>query len=805
MSRPIIPTPLICCRRPASPRPDAFIWHCVAPSSVAARRSGLLRLISSTLDLAVLLFLWTLMGTLAESFVFPQLLFNAGEQNLWEGDPVGYVRISGLIREFGTPVSAATSFLFSLASNRTKTTFMPILGFIVSAAFLRFPIPFLLCHTLHTLAFVFSAPPSTLFFLFLSSLTSIFRRPRPQRFGALNMTAALGPWIMRHPDVGGNTEQFLLQFCDARVFERGGVYAGYCASAQSSAPSPKEGLQWSSDEHLNVTSRAVAAALDDPEFPVHAQAARTEMVLLHDSDDRVAESQEGYPGSAQDIGDFDILNRSMEVIVEAFQTELLPVAAQLTAGLVRPSSFFLWKLTLPCFSLLGCGSRRDDDKTNAAMGVAKTIGTIISATDSAPEISVHVQEAIIFISFTLKNKIFDSFDNMHMYNLVDSLTFKLRAISPNLWPVFELMYNLFEPNAADSLEGMLLSLDNFVSYGSDVVKTRPDYQRMLLDVYQTSITSEQLGENDPATAVNGCKLADNIILNLRGSVDDLFRPIIVTALSQLDKAETAALRLANLEVLINAVLYSPAAALHIMETTQVGFVRKFSDSWFAAISDHNKMPRVHDKKLSSWRSQSSLAAPLVSALNIVDVTGDFSIGGEITVTWTTSTSDPQLFHQSFNDNYAIANNVDASTLSKTMELPVVPTTDGDFYITFVDISDINSVFATSQTFTISLEGTPHSLTVQPSAGAPATTKSSSGSKAASSTTTRTSRSPRSLAVLHCRLRLQHRPVRRIQHRRIRRLRLGLRPSSSPTTGAAVSTRASLLLVALGVAAAAVAL
>ncbi|KAJ7810557.1 hypothetical protein B0H14DRAFT_3480531 [Mycena olivaceomarginata] len=205
----------------------------------------------------------------------------------------------------------------------------------------------------------------------------------------------------------------------------------------------------------------------------------------------------------------------------------------------------------------------------------------------------------------------------------------------------------------------------------------------------------------------------------------------------------------------------------------------------------------------------ALAAPLVSALNIIDVTGDFSIGGEITVTWSTSTSDPagsfsiELFHQSFNDNYAIANNVDASTLSKTMELPVVPTTDGDFYITFVDISDINSVFATSQTFTISLEGTPHSLTVQPSAGAPATTKSSSGSKAASSTTnTNVQHEARSLAVLHRRLGLQHRAPRRIQHRRIRLLRLGLRPVELPTTGAAVSTRASLLLVALGVVAAA---
>lgn len=72
----------------------------------------------------------------------------------------------------------------------------------------------------------------------------------------------------------------------------------------------------------------------------------------------------------------------------------------------------------------------------------------------------------------------------------------------------------------------------------------------------------------------------------------------MTALSQLDKAETAALRLANLEVLVNAVLYNPAAALHIMESTQAGMARVFFDTWFAAINDHTKMPRVHDKKLS---------------------------------------------------------------------------------------------------------------------------------------------------------------------------------------------------------------
>lgn len=33
-----------------------------------------------------------------------------------------------------------------------------------------------------------------------------------QKFGALNMTAALGPWIMRHPEVKNKMEQFMLQF-----------------------------------------------------------------------------------------------------------------------------------------------------------------------------------------------------------------------------------------------------------------------------------------------------------------------------------------------------------------------------------------------------------------------------------------------------------------------------------------------------------------------------------------------------------------------------------------------------------------
>jgi hypothetical protein len=65
---------------------------------------------------------------------------------------------------------------------------------------------------------------------------------------------------------------------------------------------------------------------------------------------------------------------------------------------------------------------------------------------------------------------------------------------------------------------MLPSLDNFISFGSETIKSRPDYIQMLLDIYTTSLTNEQLGENDK---INGSKLAESMLLNLRGCLNDV--------------------------------------------------------------------------------------------------------------------------------------------------------------------------------------------------------------------------------------------------------------------------------------------
>jgi hypothetical protein len=88
--------------------------------------------------------------TLVSSFVFPKLCFTEEMLELWQADPVEYLRL-----ELGTnfhvhysvclnsdlrlsdendicqtPVVVATSFLLSLTTNRTKSTFLPIMSFI---------------------------------------------------------------------------------------------------------------------------------------------------------------------------------------------------------------------------------------------------------------------------------------------------------------------------------------------------------------------------------------------------------------------------------------------------------------------------------------------------------------------------------------------------------------------------------------------------------------------------------------------------------------------------------------------------
>ncbi|KAJ6476463.1 hypothetical protein C8R47DRAFT_1220304 [Mycena vitilis] len=116
-------------------------------------------------------------------------------------------------------------------------------------------------------------------------------------------------------------------------------------------------------------------------------------------------------------------------------------------------------------------------------------------------------------------------------------------------------------------------------------------------------------------------------------------------------------------------------------------------------------------------------------------------GGTMTIIWSRTSLDPvfsiELNHPSFNAAFAVANNVDPAATNVTVAIPPVPAED-NYTLTFVNVTDINDVFATSGSFSIgaATSASPSATSSRSEAGASGSrgvsggpTATASGSKA----------------------------------------------------------------------------
>ncbi|KAK0435018.1 Ser-Thr-rich glycosyl-phosphatidyl-inositol-anchored membrane family-domain-containing protein [Armillaria borealis] len=109
---------------------------------------------------------------------------------------------------------------------------------------------------------------------------------------------------------------------------------------------------------------------------------------------------------------------------------------------------------------------------------------------------------------------------------------------------------------------------------------------------------------------------------------------------------------------------------------------------------------------STYLALAALPLTLVHGLTISNPTETVTSTGPITISWQTSSGDPSVFsieliNQSFNSQYAIANNVDSSLGSLSLTFPrSLPSADG-YTIELVNISNINNIYAQTGTFSVS--------------------------------------------------------------------------------------------------------
>lgn len=139
---------------------------------------------------------------------------------------------------------------------------------------------------------------------------------------------------------------------------------------------------------------------------------------------------------------------------------------------------------------------------------------------------------------------------------------------------------------------MLPALDNFVSYGSEMLIQNPAYLGALVSMVEDIFHDEKVGGVD---RICGCKLAEALMLNLRGFIDQYVPIFIELAMNVLNSgdAKTKSYRVHLMEMVINAIYYNPALTLQILEVK--GWTNKFFSAWFSNIDSFR---RVHDKKLS---------------------------------------------------------------------------------------------------------------------------------------------------------------------------------------------------------------
>jgi hypothetical protein len=232
-----------------------------------------------------------------------------------------------------------------------------------------------------------------------------------------------------------------------------------------------------------------------------------------------------------------------------------------------------------------------DDKSITALGVLQTIGTLILTLESTPDVLLHLETILMpVISITLENKLYDLYNEI--FEIIDSCTFASKNISPTMWQAFELIHKTFKGGAELYLEDMLPALDNYVSYGSDMLVQNPAYLGALAGMVEDIFRNEGIGGVD---RISAAKLAEALMLNLRGSIDQYIPLFIDLSMSILDPADVKAktYRIHLMEMTINAIYYNPVLSLQVLEAK--GWTNKFFSLWFSNIDNFR---RVHDKKLS---------------------------------------------------------------------------------------------------------------------------------------------------------------------------------------------------------------
>ncbi|KXJ90565.1 importin-7 [Microdochium bolleyi] len=512
---------------------------------------------------------------LVTHLVFPVLCLTPEDLEKFEDEPEEYLhRKLNFYEEVSSPDVAATNFLVTLTKVRRKQTF-------------------------ELLTFVNSVVNEY-------EQAEESKKNHVAKEGALRMIGTLAPVLLgKKSPIADQVEYFLVRY----VFPDFKSPLAYLRARACDCIEKFEQLNFKDQNNLLVIYQNILNCMADSALPVRVTAALALQPLIRHDIIRTS-MQQSIPTIMQQLlklaneCDIDALANVMEDFVEVFAAELTPFAVALSEQLRDTYLRIVRDLVEKNDARAGDdGDFSDylDDKSITALGVLQTIGTLILTLESTPDVLLHIESVLMpVIQITLQNKLYDLYNEV--FEIIDSCTFAAKAISPTMWQAFELIHATFKSGAELYLEDMLPALDNFVQFGAGALAQKPEYVQALYGMVEDMFSDPKVGGVDRICA---CKLAEALMLSLRGSIDQQVTGFISMAMSVLNGSDVKvkSYKIHLLEMVINAIYYNPILALQVLESKQ--WTNKFFSLWFGSMDSFS---RVHDKKLC--------IVAIVSLLNI---------------------------------------------------------------------------------------------------------------------------------------------------------------------------------------------
>ncbi|KRX27346.1 Importin-8 [Trichinella nelsoni] len=490
-----------------------------------------------------------------QTVIFPLLCFSNEDDELWHTDPQEYIRSKlDLFDEFLKPSSAGIRFLHSVMKRKNY------LGELVK----------MVNHVLST--------PDV----------------APQHVdGAFNFFGVLSTKLTKKAYLPFVCEmlktQVIPRFSDPHGFLR--ARASYVIYMYSDCNFDDKDLI----EKMMIG--VIMLILNDPELPVKVDAALAFQSILRFDEEEDLSYITPYvrPLALGKISPFapllnllketecDDISNVLNRLVQHFSTEIVPVAVEIAQNLVN----IFTSLVHP--TLDDDESDSHDNRCMTAMGVINTLEALIDATEDYPDVSIHLEPVLMLvIEMVISQKMID------YYEEVISLTYSLTAvnISPRMWMMFHLMYELFSGDGIDYFSDMISVFYNYVTVGSSEFLNDGGQRLMALyNVCSTALTYEtDVGDN---LAV---KLMEIIILQFRGKVETFLCPAIELVAKRLEVGK----RTSDFLILFFAcLLHSPQLTIEITQRLYVNeqketLLHYFLANWF---SDMNIFISLHDRKM----------------------------------------------------------------------------------------------------------------------------------------------------------------------------------------------------------------